>query len=200
MTDLSTQPVLLEMVNTVLEETGYGVVHTLDNTPIVESVLQHLHVIKKTFLYNGGEGWTFNVMDIDLVPDSNGEVLIPRTILGILSDNPYLYIRKGRLYVSKSNSTTELGVDTASVITNLDYEDLSPTAQQYVAYAAAHRLAVADAFSDAELNRLFQMAEQFMLQIGNEEIGRMAKEDDGPLFSNAQEYSYLTRRMLNTQQ
>lgn len=200
MTDLSTQPILLEMVNTVLDETGYGVVHTLDNTPIVESVLQHLYIINKTFLYNGGEGWTFNVMDIDLVPDSNGEVLIPRTVLGVISDNPYLVVRKGRLYVTKTNSTTELGLTQAQVITTLDYEDLSPNAQQYVAYAAAHRLAVAEAYSEAELNRLFQIAETYLMQVGFEEIGRMAKEEDGPLFSNTNEYSYLARRMLNTQQ
>lgn len=193
----NTQPVMLEMVNTALDATGYGMVQSLDATPIVQTLMYHMHVARKRFLLNSNQGWTWNVMDLQVSQDVNGHTLIPDNILYIVSDNPNLTKKQGKLYDARTNSFTNINYTELQGIVLLDYEDLPVLVQEYISYMAAYKVAMGDAFSQADRTEIFQNAEIILTQINTDEIGRMANEEHSQSLDNPQDFSYLTRRMNN---
>lgn len=197
MTYNSTQPVLIEMVNTALDYNGYGIVNSLDSTPIVQTVLNHMNTIRKRFLFNSGLGWTWNVMDINPAVDVNGEILIPSTIINIISDNSALTIRNGRLFDAKRNTTKNLTFTELQGVVLLEYEQLPILAQEYIATMAAYKLAMGDGSSQADRTEIFQNAEIILSQLSTDEICRVSYDEGSQYLMDSEDYNFFTRRMNN---
>lgn len=197
MTYNSTQPVLIEMVNIALDYNGYGIVNSLDSTPIVQTVLNHMNTIRRRFLFNSGLGWTWNVMDINPAVDVNGEILIPSTIINIISDNSGLTIRDGRLFDARRNTSKNLKFTELQGVVLLEYEQLPVLAQEYIATMAAYKIAMSDGSSQADRTEIFQNAEIILSQISTDEICRVSYDEDSQYLMDPEDYSFFTRRMNN---
>jgi len=85
-----------------------------------------------------GEGWWFNREDWDFIPDSTtNKINIPSSVITFQTDAGDYVVRGNILYNRDKQSYYFTDKVTASVIWNLDFENLPSKAAYYVAYVAA---------------------------------------------------------------
>ena len=133
----------LPAVNQILQSCGQAPVTTLDQTnPDVAIAYGTLLEVSREVQ---AEGWSFNKeLNYEMVPDSNGEILIPNNMLQIdLSNNPnnmgYDVIRRnGKLYDKISHTYNWPKGNVECDITWLfDWVDLPRPIQDYITARAA---------------------------------------------------------------
>lgn len=150
----------LSAVNTILAGIGDTPIVTLDG-PLNGDVALALNTLEETSRTIQSEGWACNTEhDVELVPDSLGNILVPPNILRPLfrqTGSRVITIHGTRLYdLTNKTYTFDEGV-TATVVYLLNWENLTETLRQYIT-AKASRIfqvrAVGSDFIDHHLGEL----------------------------------------------
>lgn len=128
---------LLKAINTILPRLGEHTVTSVDaKHPTVAIILNAIATALDTVLL---EDWWFNSYETELLPDSEGHIVIGDDILKVrLTDSPGIVTRReGRLY-SMATRTYKWPVGQAVrvfIAERLTFENLPESAAQYVMYA-----------------------------------------------------------------
>ena len=154
----------LDAVNQILSSVGQAPVTTLDlQNPEVSIVLNTLREINKQVQ---AEGWIFNTeRHYEMTPDSStSHITIPFNFLQVDAnkevhgDTYDLVRRNGRLYDRHSHKDTFGSKVYVDIVKYIDFTDVPPAIQAYIAARAARMCAV-KMVGDKELNALLQEQE-----------------------------------------
>ncbi len=167
----------LEAVNRLLGFVGTRKLAILDTThPDAEKADRFLKE-KKTMLLK--RGWWFNrVMNIELTPDSNGEIVFPSNALSFDSGSmqgayPKLTKRGTKLFDALNNTFIFEEVMILNINQELDWEDLPDSAQLHIMYEAGEEL-VSDVIQDpVKENKLNDKRAHAWMELRTEEINTL---------------------------
>ncbi len=128
----------LDLVNACLNAIGNSTISTLDNVDVDTDIA--MQVVKNAHIAVLSVGWWFNrETNWELIPDSNGEVKVPNTVLSmnISGYGSDIIKRQGRLY-SVSKHTFDMrnvlnnGTASASYTMFIEIEDCPMAVVQYI--------------------------------------------------------------------
>jgi len=130
----------LEAVNLMRGAVGKAPVSSLDiANPDVIAARQRL---KNTSLEVQAVSWWFNTeKTVTLVPNTEGEIIIPGRALEVRTHDPFAYLtlRGNRLYNPVKNTYTFTASVEVDMVVYLDYTDLPFVAANFIQYDAARK-------------------------------------------------------------
>lgn len=136
--------ILLEAINRILPTLGESVVTSIDSrNPTVKIIQNAIHAQTKDMQLRE---WWFNSFDVDLYPDTNGEIQLPANLLAwIPYDNGGIQRGNRLLNPDTLNFVWPIGKPVRGQIRVLvDFEDLPESAATYVLYEACVKAYVDD--------------------------------------------------------
>lgn len=130
----------LSAVNTLLSTIGETPVNTLEG-PLPGDVSLVVHTLGEVSRAVQSEGWVCNTEhNHTLLPSTSGEIHVPSTALRVLFHDPattYVTIRGTRLYDLANHTFQFDGPITLSLITFLQFSDLTETLRRYIIVKSA---------------------------------------------------------------
>lgn len=141
----------LEIINSMLAQVGESPVTSAES--LHPSVVSAKNVLKNVNTAEQGRGWYFNTeRNRVLLPNTTGEVLVPPGTLLIDSEDPDdKLVQRGRVLYDNKNFTTIINRPVkVRRIVRVDYEDLPPTAAEYIRAQAVYKFFVEE---DGEGNK-----------------------------------------------
>lgn len=141
----------LDIINSMLAQVGEAPVTSAES--LHPSVVSAKNVLKNVNAAEQGKGWYFNTeRNRVLLPNTTGEILIPTGTLVLDSeDADDKLIMRGRVLYDNKNFTTIINRPVKVMrIVRVDYEDLPPTAAEYIRAQAAYKFFVEE---DGEGNK-----------------------------------------------
>lgn len=188
----NTNSIELDMVNEVLYNTGESLVNSLEGGPNISQIRFALKQEKKKLLSNKGQGWTWNVVRLNLTPDINGEYRMGENFLALINNHPSYRVINGVLRDVNNNTSQGLNVSNLEVAIDLEYADLPVSAQMFLSAMVSYREAVSQAFSKSERDNLLQNAFQYLADLREEEIYKMQTDGSYAYLDNRNIYDPLT--------
>lgn len=188
----NTNSVELDMVNEVLYNTGESLVNSLEGGPNISQIRFALKQEKKKLLANKGQGWTWNVVKLNLTPDVNGEYRMSENYLALIDNKPSYRTINGILRDVENNTSKGLDVSNLKAAVDLDYGDLPVAAQMFLSAMVSYREAVSQAFSKGERDNLLQNAFQYLADLREEEIYTCQEDGSYAYLDNSNIYDPLT--------
>ena len=130
----------LSAVNRILSNVGQSPVTVLDSgNPLVEMAELILDEVTSAIQ---SEGWVFNTeYCYPFLPDSNGEIVIPKDILALddkATANSFLVQRRGKLYDKAAHSFQFDGKQELDVVWLVDFTDMPEAFREYATIRAAN--------------------------------------------------------------
>jgi len=135
----------LEAINTLLAVIGEAPVSSLTGTLSVDVVIAR-STLKEVSREVQGIGWHFNTeFEVDLSPNEDDEIVVPTNAFQVDLELAYLkgrdiVIRNNRLYDKIEHTYTFTDAVKATVVYGLDFEDLPPTARDFIMVRAARKM------------------------------------------------------------
>lgn len=119
-------------VNTMLIQIGQSPVNEIDlSHPDVRAALQILEDVNREIQ---SKVWWYNTETWDLIPQTDGTLLIPGNATGVLTGNAS-WVKRGRKLYDLANHTFDFSEEdtvTLDVISEWDLEELPPTMYTYL--------------------------------------------------------------------
>ena len=151
MTDFISPLTELDAVNTLLTTIGEAPINTLEGGETLSPDAQIARdILRRASRTIQSEGWPWNTdIRMELVPDVNGEILIPFNAIRINIDEDDIgftrsftrkgtIVQRGRKLYDRYNNTFKIDQTLfADVVTLLDFEDLIDPARDLITYRAA---------------------------------------------------------------
>lgn len=129
----------LDAVNYCLMTIGESPINSLENLQVSDALFIEQTIDNETINIQS-QGWSFNTEDnFILKQNQDGEIILPDNIL-FVDPEDYginLVMRQGKLY-DMTNQTFKINKDVvATIIWNLDFEDLPYVAKRYITVRSA---------------------------------------------------------------
>lgn len=129
----------LDAVNYCLMTIGESPINSLENLQVSDALFIK-QIIDNETINIQSQGWSFNTEDnFILKQNQDGEIILPDNIL-FVDPEDYginLVMRQGKLY-DMTNQTFKINKDVvATIIWNLDFEDLPYVAKRYITVRSA---------------------------------------------------------------
>lgn len=165
--------ITLDAVNVILTSSGAYPVNALSTGGTNDAALAEF-ILDRTNREIQSRGWHVNTeLDVSLSPDINGKIAVGSDVL--VADS-YLFdqhrnvaVRNGILYDLDKNTDIFTGPVKTRLVRLLDYEHLTPTLRDYIAYAAA--------VAFQRMRSSSRKIDQFILQQMSEAQMRAFQED-----------------------
>lgn len=189
----------LTMINKVLKATGEARVNTVDASPAAQSIRESLRSLKETLLTNEKIGWSWNVINIPLNLDANGELRLGEEILALITDKPNIMIRDNLLYDIDTDSTKNVNVSgRLKAIVDLDYNSIPVAARDLLVQQAILEEQIEQEMSQTAINLTLSRIEQFYDVLGATAIRTMLRDPSYGPFGNKSVYGVNTYNLNNT--
>lgn len=173
----------LEAVNLCMRAIGREGVDSLDSGDLdAEDANKMIDIVSQRFQYNKGGGWWFNrEPNWKLLPDTNGEVLLPNNCLAVLQcyalgDRKIpMTSRAGKLYSTWTHNfdmrqyVNKDGNIHLTLLMMLPFEHLPTSVMQAIAYQAAVEFIVSKDADKTKLATTQQIASQLYMDVMSEQ-------------------------------
>ena len=137
----------LEAVNLMLDLIGETPVGSIESVPTLPDADRALRFLRRSSKEVQGKGWHCNRISTDVTPDTNGYIQVGSTWLRVdtvytgTEINATVRIKDGTRYLYNLDANTFIWPTGTTVaveyVEYLDFDDLTPTLQDYIAAKAA---------------------------------------------------------------
>lgn len=127
---------LLDAVNEILPKLGEHPVTSLDSkSPTLGVILPEIDAQIDQICQNG---WWFNTFEVDMFPNSEGQIDVPEDTLSFISnpDGPVIVQRGELFFRADTRSYTFTDKISGRLIQRVGFEDLPPSVARFAMYSA----------------------------------------------------------------
>lgn len=132
----------LEAINEILATGSDSPISTLDENIVIDASLAK-NTLRATSVEIQSRGWSYNTDDLDIEPDQDGIIRLPRNTLRLRTvgnSSGIACVQRGVRLWNKTDKTFKFDNPVSLEITlGLDFEELPSTARMYITIKAARK-------------------------------------------------------------
>lgn len=132
----------LEAINEILATGSDSPISTLDENTVIDASLAK-NTLRATSVEIQSRGWSYNTDNLDIEPDQDGHVRLPRNTLRLRTvgnSSGISCVQRGERLWNKTDKTYKFDNPVSLEITlGLDFEELPSTARMYITIKAARK-------------------------------------------------------------
>lgn len=134
----------LDAVNLCLRKLGESEVTSIDEPYPTLGVIVPALEDNRIKLLTEGRGWWFNAYEVELAPDTNGQIIMPAPVLMFYPESTDYVYTGVRIANAGTLDPVIVGPVKGRSVLDVPFEELPSVARYTIAYAAAHEVYVND--------------------------------------------------------